>query len=182
MNDSEIKASLEKAKIGIYRYHEIMNLFHSVDVSINLDFQKKFNAFYRVRQRNSEWYNAYYSLMQQSKCTTPVFGEILDSINRLLGRYEPSFSSKLLATIDPNRPIWDIHILKNTGHKAPAYSSKNKFNEAKKANESIDDWYKKFLDTEDGRRIIHVFNTEIYHHAKISDVKKVDFILWQTRV
>jgi hypothetical protein len=42
---------------------------------------------------------------------------------RHLGKYgklEASFASKLLATIDPNLPVWDKHVLRNTGLKAPS--------------------------------------------------------------
>ena len=42
-------------------------------------------------------------------------------------------------------------------------------------------WYKTFLQSEDGLLFIETFNEEVAEYEKITDIKKVDFILWQTR-
>jgi hypothetical protein len=179
--DKKIIEAIDKAKKGIAQYIEIMDLVHKVDVSKDISFQKKYNSFYRIRQRSEDWYRAYYSLMQRSKKTKPTFGQILDKLNSVLGRYEPSFSSKLVATLNPNKPIWDIHILANTKHRAPAYSSKDKITKAKKAYGSIEKWYRGFMKTKKGKTFIRIFDEKIPEHKKITDLKKIDFILWQMR-
>ncbi len=68
--------------------------------------------------------------MERGKEVSPRFEETLDHLHAILGRYEPSFSSKLSATLDPNEPVWDHYVIKNTGQKAPAYSSPNKNGES----------------------------------------------------
>jgi hypothetical protein len=181
MNRSQIAQAVEKAKRGIAQYTEIMELVSIVDVSINPAFQKKYNAFYRVRQHSAKWYVTYYSLMQESKKAPPSFDHVIDQINVSMGRYEPSFSSKLVATLNPDRPVWDVHILNNTGHSAPAYTAKNKIELAKAAYGSIERWYETFLNSNEGKLYIEVFDGLVPEHKKITNLKKIDFILWQTR-
>ncbi len=53
--ETVIKAINDATK-GINQYLEIMLLFQQTDVSKNKEFQKKFNGFYRVRQRNEQFY------------------------------------------------------------------------------------------------------------------------------
>ncbi len=181
MNRSQIAQAVEKAKKGMAQYIEIMELVSKVDVSIHPEFQKKYNAFYRVRQRPAEWYANYYSLMQESKKAPPSFDQVIDQLNASMCRYEPSFSSKLVATLNPNKPVWDVHILNNTGHSAPSYTAKNKIELAKAAYGSIERWYEAFLKSDDGKLCIEVFDKLVSERNKITDLKKIDFILWQTR-
>jgi hypothetical protein len=181
MNETQIIGAINDARKGICQYLDIMELFHKVDVSGNRDFQRKFNAFYRIRQRSVEWYGEYFSSMQRWKGSKPTFNDVLDHLNKSLGRYEPSFSSKLLATLDPNYPIWDKFILKNTQTKAPFYTSKHKMEQAKAAYEHILIWYKQFLGSTDGKLVVSVFDRNVSEYTKITDVKKVDFVLWQMR-
>ena len=144
-------------------------------------FQRKFKAFYKVRQRPKEWYEKYFASMQDWKGTNPTFDEVLDHLNILLSRYEPSFSSKLVATLDPEQPVWDKFVLKNTRTKEPSYTSKQKFEEAKAAYKGIQKWYQQFLSSRDGKLVKSVFEQIVPEHAKITDLKKVDFVLWQMR-
>lgn len=179
----EIKEAISKPETrrGVSQYLEIIELFPSVNVAENSYFQRKFNAFYRVRQRSPEWYKTYFSCMQQWKAGKPSFDRVLDQLHRSLGRYEPSFSSKLVATVDPEQPIWDTFVLRNTQTRCPSYTSKNKLAEAKIAYEQIRSWYGQFLNSEEGQLVISVFDQNVREHAKITNLKKVDFVLWQTR-
>jgi hypothetical protein len=181
MDKIEITNAVRKAAKGIDQYIEIMELLPTVDVSNHAGFQKKYNAFYRVRQRPISWYQNYYSILESSKKSQPTFEQIIDKLNEVMGRYEPSFSSKLVSTIDPSKPIWDIHILKNTGHTAPPYNSKDKIQLAKKAYLSIEEWYKNILTSDNGKMYIDIFDELVPHQDKITNLKKIDFILWQTR-
>ncbi len=55
MDESNIVTAINSARKGIAQYLEIMDLLPHVDVSRDRNFQRKYNAFYRVRQRPSEW-------------------------------------------------------------------------------------------------------------------------------
>ena len=176
-------AAIAKARRGIAQYLDIMTQLPSVNVADDKAFQRRFNAFYRVRQRPANWYETFYACMQECRTIrpAPTFDDVLDHLGRSLGRYEPSFASKLIATLDPAQPIWDAFVLANTGVKRPSYASKTKVPQAKLAYRGIQDWYARFLASHDGRLVIRIFNDTVEGHGQISDLKKVDFVLWQTR-
>jgi len=124
MEKREIAALIEKARKGIAQYLEIMQLFPSVNVAEDRDFQRKFNAFYRIQRRPEIWYETYYSFFQQAKGQNTTFNSVLDHMQRSLNRCEPSFSSKLIATLDPGQPVWDKFVLEFTKIKKPQYTSR----------------------------------------------------------
>ena len=67
----------ENVEVGLGQYRVIMQKIHVVDVSADQDFQKRFNHFYRMRQRKPEFYKAFYTKLQTSKegCC-PTFAEV----------------------------------------------------------------------------------------------------------
>ncbi len=181
MEKDEIVAAIERARKGIDQYLAIMEMFPAVDVSVDRAFQRQFNAFYRIRQRTEKWYSEYYSFMESRKNNPVRFEAVLDHIYGILGRYEPSFSSKLAATLDPNEPVWDKYVLRNTGQKAPYYSACKKLERAKNVFENVRKWYTKHMQSAEGKMMIEVFNNMVKEHDRITNIKKVDFILWKTR-
>ena len=54
------------SSFGLERYGYIMHNVRAGDVSSDMEFQTKFNGFYRIR-RNKEWRDFYYSLFEQAK-------------------------------------------------------------------------------------------------------------------
>jgi hypothetical protein len=177
----KIIVAIEKAREGIGQYLDIMAMLQIIDVSTNRAFQKSFNHFYRIRQRSEAWYAEYYSFMEKSKSNAPHFEDVLDHLYLTLGRYEPSFSSKLAATLSPDEPIWDQHVIQNLGQKPPAYSSSRKIEQAKIIFQGIRKWYSEHLKSPEGRLMIDVFDEVVDSHNQITDIKKIDFVLWQTR-
>ena len=113
MQKKDIIRAIEMARSGIRQYLDIMTIFPTVDVSINRVFQRRFNHFYRIKQRSKDWYSEYYSFMERGKENPPRFEKVLDHLHLTLGRYEPSFSSKLAATLNPEEPVWDQYVIRN---------------------------------------------------------------------
>ena len=179
--EKELIVEAIKAEKGIRQYLEIMDLFLKVNVAEDLDFQRRFNYFYRIRQRPHDWYRVYFSHLEKSKEIKPSFDDVLDELYLLTGRCEPSFSSKFVATLDPEQPVWDKWVLTNTNTRIPSYTSKTKMGEAKVAYRAIQEWYRRFLRSTDGELVVRLFNEMIPEHTEITDLKKVDFVLWQTR-
>jgi hypothetical protein len=181
VDESQIATAIEKARKGIAQYLEIMDLLPYVDVSRDRTFQRKYNAFYRVRQRPKEWYELYFSYMESGKANPPSFDSTIDYIFAALGRCEPSFSSKLVATLDPHQPVWDEFVLRHTNQKSPLYGTKNRVEKAKVVYRNIQRWYEQYLPTEEARRVIEHFDREVTDHDRVTNLKKVDFVLWQIR-
>lgn len=180
MDVIKINESMNKIKPGLEKYLNIMDIVNKVDVSKDESFQRAFNGFYRIRQRNSDFYEKYYLFMESNKNKDISFEKTLLYFYNELGRIEASFSSKLVATINPNLPIWDSMVLKNLNLTQPHYYSKNRIQEIINLYDKIHQWYKTFVLTDEGKNIISVFD-ENYPNTHISDVKKIDFVLWQIR-
>ena len=181
-SDEDVIRAIVRARNGIENYIAIRDRLYVVDVSQDRDFQRLYNHFYKVRQKSREWYVTYYWLLETYKRSRPEFSVILEEIRkRLDGAYEPSFSSKLVATIDPWKPIWDTNVLRNTELVAPPYASPSKHQDAVAAYASIVAWYREFMTSRDARCWVNLFNIHVEHYYKITDSKKIDFILWQLR-
>lgn len=181
MDEEEIIAAIERARRGVGQYLAIMDLFPNVDASTDCDFQRQFNAFYRVRQRPREWYEVYYSYLENNRENDILFEDVLDYLSNTMGLYEPSFSSKLAATLNPGEPIWDKFVIQNTNQRAPSYNSRNKIQRAKVVFQNIRDWYRQYLRSEEGLLVIAIFDRLVEESDRITDLKKIDFVLWQIR-
>lgn len=185
MNPSNIIINFLVKSFGLKTYEEIQDTFNQVDVSTDEDFQKKFNGFYKVR-RDDNWRKYYYDLFEKVKKdpNKQTFEYILKSIYQGTGKFEPSFSSKMLATLNPDHTIWDQYVLKNTGIKAPSKKGKdiNSYvNSLVDTYKDIEDWYTAYLKTPNGKNCIMVFDKKFPNYNKINDVKKIDFLLWAKR-
>ncbi len=174
------KKVIHKIEPGLKKYKAIMDYFYEVNVSQDKEFQRKFNGFYRIRQRPKDFYQTYYSLLEECKTKPLEFNKILKTLNEKLGRIEASFSSKLLATINTSMPIWDAFVLENLNLKKPAQYSKTRIEDTVKLYNQIIDWYKNIIISTEGIQMLEIFENE-YPESGISDIKKIDFILWQIR-
>ena len=100
---------LRKREKDISAYKLIMSIADSPD---NPVFQRKYTGFYRLR-RNEEWRREYFRLMDYfGKSGEHSFEGILLHLYQATGNIECSFSSKMVATINPDMPIWDSKVLK----------------------------------------------------------------------
>ena len=108
------------------------------------------------------------------------FEEVLLSLQKT-GRIEASFTSKLLATINPHLPVWDKKVLFHLSDKLAisAYTGDLVKDCVIKYNSMVN-YYREFIKAEEGTAIIKSFQ-EKHPDAPITDLKKIDFVLWQTR-
>ena len=175
-------------KLKDYRY--LINTVQKEDFKATGEFRNKFNAYYRVRQRSEEWYQRYYELMESQKRNPLTFDQILAKLS-FEGRVEASFSSKLLATIDPQKPIWDQYVLRNLRlpQKWKSDDSRSRIERipddieaAKRIYEKIENWYEAFLASTEGYESIMQFDELLPDYSDISNVKKVDLMLWGKRL
>lgn len=169
--------SLDKVSFGIQKYCAIMDRLHQVDVSKDAEFQRLFNGYYRMRQRTPGFYQVFYEYLEQQKNNRQLaFHQILTQLYEVTGILTPSFSSKLLATVRPEMPVWDRFVLKNLGLQAPYYYDKNRVAKMETLYEAICDWYQ----TNEATEKLNFFNAH-FPNVSLTDTKKIDLILWQTR-
>ncbi len=166
--------------LGLHKYQYIMEHVMTTNVATNIDFQTKFNDFYRVR-RNEEWRKPFYDYFEKAKYNTPTFEDIINYIYKYSSRVEASFSSKILATICPEKPIWDKYVLQNLDLKLKGKTKQEELKNAVYLYQQIENWYAEFLLTEKAKECIEIFNEALPNYKWLSDTKKVDTFLWSIR-
>ena len=166
--------------LGLDKYASIMNSVREVDVSSDQDFQRIFNSFYKVR-KNAAWRNHYYSVFEHAKYETMLYEDILEALYDGTGFVESSFATKLLATLDDGCPIIDQYVLKNTGLVIIGNGKKARLDSTIRIFYELCDWYDDYLDTKEARENIDWFDRILPNYAWISDVKKIDYLLWAKR-
>ena len=167
----------DRVEIGLEKYNWIMKRIREVDVSTDAEFQKFYNGFYRMRQRPATFYASYYAYLEQHKHNRDLtFEDVVTYLYQETGSIHASFSSKLLATVNPDMPIWDKFVLQNLGLRAPYYYEEDRIQKTVQLYQRICDWYESSEATEK----LNEFN-RLFPGVEISNVKKIDFILWATR-
>lgn len=168
------------ASLGLIQYKTIIDKVKNVDVSKDSDFQRTYNGFYLVR-RNEQWRREYYTLFENVKHKDITFGEIITELYHKTGNIEASFSSKMLATINPEKPIWDRYVLQNLSLKIIGSTQEAKLNNAIQLYHDIELWYETFLHTIKAEECLAAFDKALPDYKWISDIKKIDAILWSIR-
>lgn len=175
VNLDEVIGKLKRREKDVGRYHEIMQMKDSPE---KREFQRKFDAFYRVR-RNEMWRAEYFRLMQNfMKRSEPSFGEILLRLQQSTGQIEASFASKMLATINADMPIWDKNVLAALRLRLTGKTLELKMSNAVVLYDNICQWYKTFLQTAHAEEMIRRFDQAFPTYSAFSATKKIDFILW----
>lgn len=185
LNPQYVIADCLETAFGLKTYKYLIDTVSGTDFVASPSFRKVFNGYYKVRQRKTDWYDAYYKLMEEQKTENRSFEEVLEEL-AVYKSVEVSFSSKLIATVDPAKPIWDQYVIHNLGLDMEwnRYQGKNMDVRIKKANDiynTICEWYHTFLNTKEGEMCVAVFNEAVPKYADISDVKKIDFMLTSRR-
>ena len=186
INAIQIMQESQSQKLGLPTYAKIMK-----GNPQNADFKKLFNSYYGINsaRRNNKWKDKYYKLFDALYKTSKrknkkyTFAFILKALYRLTKNVEPSFSSKMLATLDDSKPIWDKHVLKNLGlKKLKGKDDKSKLNDAIYKYSLIEREYQTYLRTPHGQCSIDTFDISIpQQYRSINNIKKLDFLLWSKR-
>jgi hypothetical protein len=183
------KINWTKIQSGVDKYKWIMEFIekakkNNIDLTKEEEFRKKFNGFYRIRQKPEKFYNKYYLLLNTNLKSPPAFINILEQLYTIEKRLENSFSSKLLHTINPNLPIWDKIVMNGLKLKTTFYSKdiKKKKKDIVSEYEKLNKFFDDFLLTLECQELIKLFDEKIdTKKFKLTPLKKIDFIIWQTR-
>lgn len=171
--------NLLRRKKDLENYAYIMERLRKVDISTDEMFQRKFNAFYRVR-RNAAWRKDFYVLFEENKSNEGVtFASILRSIYSATGRIEASFSSKMLATLKPEMPIWDSIVLSKLHIKPDRNPDKQKrLDGTIGLYDEIVAWYEGLARLPEYKAAVRAFDSAFQMFTGFSDTKKIDFLIW----
>lgn len=185
---------LERSPVAVYV--EIQKAVSSADLSADGEFAGKFCRFYRVRRSKKFWRPAFFHRMSVLRRSTlqaplPSFGEVLRALaddlpktERGNRRVEASFASKMLATLDPERPILDSVVLKYYRLSLPTSGTEaSRIENTIEVFNTLESNVKAELDCSSWRerrlRFDEAFSDIDLNY--LTDVKALDFMIWASR-
>lgn len=181
----EIDTILGRITISqLRRYHTLQCTLQKSDVSKDEGYKRMFNGFYRMQRRKPDWYDYFFSLLEAEKKNSRVsFHKIINQIYADYGRVEPSFSSKLVATIRPGLPVYDKYVRDNLRLAIPRPNDP--------AADRVAEYVKLYsrLSTDLTGLTKHskfaalkrALDAKFGLFAGFTDMKKLDLLLWQYR-
>ncbi len=169
--------------VEIYAY-----LINNLDKSNTIDWQSRYNNFFKFGVRSQKWKELYFDFFNKLKTKKPQIQDLENNLkffydlqkeNGLKPHVEASFISKAMHVLNPDLPIWDNNIRQSLLklNYNPINTCKTTDDKIKKATEL----YKK-LDLEIKTKItqekdkISEFKDTFSEH--ISDTKIIDFYYW----
>ncbi len=174
----EILNRITIKKINQYRY-TLQNI--STNIEQDKVYQKNYNGFYRVRFYNKEYYRLHYSYLQSIKQNKSItYAEIIKELSEMTGRLEVSFSSKILATIDPNAAPLDKYVLKNLGLKIPYFNAENRMDKCIILYHDVNSKIKLMVNDSRFNELKLSFQKR-FPEFNFTDIKIMDLYLWQYR-
>jgi hypothetical protein len=179
LTQDEIQTSLKLLENDLDLYVWLQGNARLCDVRTNMDFQRCYCKFYKVR-RDSHWRSAYFGLLESSKVKGIDFPVALKEINSHTGRIEASFTSKLVATLDPSKPVIDRFVLEYFELRLPRWGISDREPQTIGLYNDLCDKYHTLMLSPAGTMIRELFDSR-YPHLEISALKKIDLVLWKTR-
>ncbi len=164
------------------RYDWLRKSLPTTNVAEDRNYQRTFNGFYVVMLKSAGWYRVYYSILEREKCNDPVsFSEILIELWGRFDTVETSFVSKLVATINPEMPIYDANVRECLGLVAP--SGKPKKERLLQAVKTYNDLKKKTYKLTQNVRFGELrgaFDETFPKFRHFTDIKKLDLFMWKS--
>jgi hypothetical protein len=179
VTENDVQKALTQLDVGLSRYLWIQENVHSVNVTTSEEFRRRFTVFYRVR-RNREWCNVFYGLLESAKPNGITFDAALNSLHKVTGRVEASFASKLVATLDPSKPVIDRIVLGHFDLRLPPRTTAGRLAKIIKIHGDLSTAYADLLFSPTGRMILARFDQHFYG-TNLTPLKKIDLVLWQIR-
>jgi hypothetical protein len=179
LTEERIQTALGGLESGLTKYLWLQSRVRLCNVSANEEFQRRFVHFYKVR-RNREWLSEFFALMEASKLTGIEFPDALREMNRRSGKIEASFASKLVATLDPSNPVIDKFVLANFAMRLPKSGSASREEKMIKLYCELCGKYGALLQSPTGKLVLGLFGLR-YPNSELTELKKVDLVLWQLR-
>lgn len=165
------------------RYDMLQRSLHSTDVSGDREYQRVFNGFYRMQRRPGSWYVFFFLLLEREKSNAALsFPDVFRCVYAATTRLEPSFCSKLVATVRPDLPVYDKHVRENLSLAVPAphESTQSRLEKFIAAYAELQTLVARLTEADDFSVLRQSFNRAFPEYAHFTDTK-LDLLLWQKR-
>jgi len=177
----QIFQNLEEIRNKLESYDYLMKNLLKTDVAKDSRYQRRYNGFYQVR-RSEEWRAKYYDLLECAKRNPKIdFPEVIRKLHDLTNQVEPSFSSKLVATVRPELPVYDTKVRERMRVRVPPQAMIPK--------DRVTKWIEEY------KRMIQIAGAAVrkgkfeklrdkfrktFPAYDFTDTKKLDLMLWRS--
>lgn len=199
ISNETISNALKKKSKGIKTYIELMKTIEKDELTP--EFKEEFKKFYGMKRCkfSDSFYDKYFEYLDKNrKKNNPNYKNIeySDVITYLWetkssNRVEASFSSKLLASINNEKPVWDANVFSRLKMTRTS-SIKNKIKQIEKTilkyedlENEINNEFFNINNSNKAKNCIQIFDetfNEIFDNKSdlkyITPIKKIDLILW----
>ncbi|RHX89040.1 hypothetical protein [Leptospira stimsonii] len=168
---------------SIIVYNFIKDAFKNSNISENHVFRFMFSSFYGLNAAkiSQDFKENYFRTMEKYRDyqQVPCLEDIIESFDKSES-FQFSFITKLMHTLDNNKPIYDSRVAKVFSFKPP-YQERDWNKKAHIYNKfynDLNDFYSFFFDRDTSYGLLNEFDDKYEKFGKISNAKKLDFLLW----
>ena len=165
-------------------YDWLQNTYHdmNVDVTECEKYRRTFESYYRINGagKNDDWRRSFFALLQR-RDRSMSFCRVLQHMYDKNKSVEPVFSSKLLATVNPDLPPYDQHVGDSLGIHMPRYKKdrQRQLRDCTRVYCVLREMTSRIVQTDAFSCIRTLFDEAFCRYTHFTDVKKLDFFLWQ---
>ena len=174
------KAIIEKLPPKMLNtYYWLQDNLYLRNVSSDAEYKRKFSGYYRMRFVSKQYRDRFFSLFEAIKNDTKLsFVDVAKQLSQVDGRHEFSFISKMLHTIDPNRPIYDSQVDQALQiHRTYEPNIELKIRHDEEIIKQISFVYQRLEASAEMVEPLAAFD-QIIPSRSMSITKKLDFLLW----
>ena len=177
----QIFGKIDPQNLG--QYNRTQTDLRETNVATDQKYQADYTKFYVVRWRSPAWRTNYYELLQREKFNEFLtFDAVLTELFEYDGRVETSFSSKIVATVRPDMPVYDKYVRKKLNIRVPKGTPEVRLAKAKRAYQEIEHFFAAALQSDTVHDLRVVFDSRFACFKHFTATKKLDLLLWQSRV
>jgi len=177
----DILSNLDFESIAVYSF--LKNVYTKGNILNNLVFQFVFRSYYRLDNAglSDEIKSRFFELLAQKQTNLGLILSKLYEIPTLKGEntIQFSFATKLLHTIDNDKPIFDSGVAILTNIKPKGSDRNTKIRSCIEIYDSLEKLYEELKEDDKIKKLISKFRSKFkVDDEKISDTKVLDFIMW----
>lgn len=173
---SQLLAAIPIRMVDKYRW--IQNHFRHINVTSDGEFQKRYTGFYRMRFISPEYRQTYFQLLECGKQQEMSFEKLARQLYAIDNRHEFSFLTKMLHTLDTNRPIYDSQVDAALGiYRRVVSDFELSLQQDRVILQAMMKAKHSLLQDSRVQAVLAEF-TKAFTADDISETKKLDFLLW----
>lgn len=182
VHQDEIFKGLDKRESDLNCYAKTIADLGKTNVAADVAYQRSFNGLYGVR-RNAQWREVFFKILEDYKDQPDVnFRSVLNLLLESTGRVEASFASKLIATVNPTRAVYDSIVRKNLGIPSRSSSAANRIELLCADYKTIQMHHERQIEHDNFLFLRERFDKKFPQFTHFTDLKVLDLMIWQMRL